>query len=65
MPTIHEIEKSIEETFPKGSLVRVKDHKVPMTVERIDGRNVCCVWFDKGQALQRHAFDAALLVPAR
>lgn len=56
-----ELQKAIEETFPTGCVVRVRNQKVPMTVESHQPRVVLCVWFDKKQTLQRGGFDPVIL----
>ena len=44
----------------EGSTVQLRSGGQPMTIEEVNGQNVCCVWFDKGQ-VRREVFPAHVL----
>lgn len=48
------------EVFEVGDEVQLKSGGVPMTVEKIDGDNVSCVW-SKGSTVQRATFASGTL----
>jgi len=48
------------EAFKVGDVVQLKSGGVRMTVERIDGEDISCVWFE-GKRVERNAFPVGAL----